>query len=53
MAKLADKMYVRLPFDPEGKNNPRRFICGRIVTIDTFANQAKVEVMDPFGYSEY
>lgn len=53
MAKLADKMYVRLPFDPESKNNPRRFICGRIVTIDTFANQAQVEVMDPFGYSEY
>lgn len=53
MAKLAEKMYVRLPCDPESRDNPRRFLCGQIVAIDTFSNLAQVEVMDPFGYRAY
>lgn len=44
------KMYVRIPADLESPTNPRVFVCGQIVVIDTFKKTVKVRIHDPFSH---
>lgn len=46
---LREKMYVRCPADVESRNDPRNFICGQIVKINTFENTVSVKIHDPFN----
>lgn len=50
---LKEKMYVRFASDYEDAINPRIFICGQISSIDTFKENAKVNVYDPFNNIQY
>lgn len=45
---LKEKMYVRCPADLESPQNPRVFVCGQIMAIDTFAKTVTVDIHDPF-----
>lgn len=49
---LLEKMYVRCPIDYD-MINPRDFLMGQIIKIDTFADQVEVVFNDPFNYRVY
>lgn len=49
---LLEKMYIRCPIDHD-MVNPRDFLTGQIVKIDTFADTALVAFNDPFHYRAY
>lgn len=49
---LLEKMYVRCPIDRD-IINPRDFLMGQIVKIDTFADKIEVVFNDPFNYRVY
>lgn len=49
---LLEKMYVRCPIDYD-MINPRDFLMGQIVKIDTFADTVAVVFNDPFNYRVY
>ena len=44
------KMYVRIPADLESVTDPRVFVCGQIMEIDTFKKTVKVRIHDPFSH---
>lgn len=50
---LKKHMYVRCPADAESATDPRVFVCGQIISIDTFENTAVVQVHDPFDYFQF
>lgn len=49
---ILEKMYVRCPIDHD-MSNPRDFLMGQIVNIDTFADTVEVIFNDPFNYRVY
>lgn len=49
---LLEKMYVRCPIDHD-MINPRDFLMGQIVKIDSFADTVEVVFRDPFMYRKY
>lgn len=49
---LLEKMYVRCPIDHD-MINPRDFLMGQIVKIDSFADTVEVVFRDPFNYRKY
>ena len=49
---LLEKMYVRCPIDHD-MINPRDFLMGQIIKIDTFAQTVEVVFNDPFNYRVY
>lgn len=49
---LLEKMYVRCPIDHD-MINPRDFLMGQIVKIDSFADTVEVAFRDPFKYRKY
>lgn len=49
---LLEKMYVRCPIDHD-MINPRDFLMGQIVKIDSFADTVEVVFRDPFKYRRY
>ena len=50
---LYEKMYVRCPADQENVMEPRVYICGQILQIDTFKKTVTVKIYDPFLYLRY
>lgn len=49
--KLLQKgMYVRCPADHDSNTDPRIFVCGQIISLDSFSQTAKIRIFDPFGY---
>lgn len=49
---LLEKMYVRCPIDHD-MINPRDFLMGQIIKIDTFSDTVEVVFNDPFNYRVY
>ena len=49
---LLERMYVRCPIDRD-MINPRDFLMGQVVKIDSFADTVKVVFRDPFDYRKY
>lgn len=49
---LLEKMYIRCPIDHD-MINPRDFLMGQIVKIDSFADTVEVVFRDPFKYRKY
>ena len=49
---LLEKMYVRCPIDHD-MINPRDFLMGQIVKIDSFSDTVEVVFRDPFKYRKY
>lgn len=49
---LLEKMYVRCPIDHD-MINPRDYLMGQIVKIDSFADTVEVVFRDPFKYRKY
>ena len=49
---LKEKMYVRCPIDHD-MINPRDFLMGQIIKIDSFADTVEVVFNDPFNYRFY
>ncbi len=45
-------MYVRCAID-EDNDNPRDFICGQIVSVDTFNESVLVIFNDPYKYKNF
>lgn len=50
MIMLEEKMYVRCPADRESIIDPRVFICGQIIKVDSFKKTVSVKINDPFGH---
>ena len=49
---LLEKMYVRCPIDFD-MINPRDYLMGQTIKIDSFADTIEVVFHDPFNYREY
>ena len=47
---LKEKMYVRCPADEESMTDPRVFVCGQIIKVDSFKKTVRVRIYDPFSY---
>jgi ATP-dependent helicase HepA len=45
---LKEGMYVRCPFDKEYPENPRMFILGKIINVNSFSNEVTVSFYDPY-----
>ena len=43
-------MYVRCPADKESISDPRVFVCGQIIKVDSFKKTVWVRIYDPFSY---
>lgn len=46
-------MYVRCPADLESLTDPRVFVCGQVMAVDSFKKTVKIRVYDPFGYLQF
>lgn len=47
---LMEKMYVRCPADKESISDPRVFVCGQVIKVDSFMKTVRVKIFDPFSY---
>ena len=45
--------YVRCPVDLEYVNNPRIFVCGRLLSVDQDQGTASVQIYDPYATLAY
>lgn len=50
---IKEGMFVRCPIDREDPNNPRVFITGKVISINTFNESAHIRFFDPFDQKKY
>ena len=39
---LVEKMYVRCPADKESVSDPRVFVCGQVIKVDSFIKEINI-----------
>ena len=50
---IKEGMFVRCPIDREYPQNPRVFLTGKVVSVNTFNETAHIIFLDPFGCKKY
>lgn len=50
---IKEGMFVRCPIDREYPNNPRVFVTGKVISINTFNESAHIKFFDPFDQKKY